>query len=308
MGLFACLRVHAQNSAFNVGNALATLANGVSLSSLAKSGKLELHYSEFGVGGGVNGLAEIAASADACAKQPWAGIIGSYSSSMDPWKRSDLSAFRDGFYDRAIGWLSSPGSATYDIKEVFVWCMASWDVFGIYPDSSSPSGSYKDMSVLKSIAAHDTAVIAAQVCKYEGATACSVFYNDNKACLLDTTGTACLDRSSSSKPPSVVTEAGPAQPPSSPAPGIENPAPTTGSAGGSGTTDTPATDDDELAPMNGSYVDMAPDATAAAPAPAASVASPSPVTTTKNSASQRQLAWSLLLSAPAVCLILLFGL
>jgi hypothetical protein len=306
MVLFACLRVHAQNSAFNVGNALATLANGVSLSSLAKSGKLELHYSEFGVGGGVNGLAQIAASADACAKQPWAGILGSYSSSMDPWQRSDLSAFRDSFYDRTIGWLSSPGSGTFVIQEVFVWGMASWDVFGIYPDSSSPSGSYKDMSVVKSIAAHDTAVIAAQVCKYEGATACSVFYNDNKACLLDTTGTACLDRSSSSKPPSVVTEAGPAQTPSSPAPGTENPAPTTGSAGGSSTTDIPAPDDDGPAPLNGSYVDMAPDATAAVPAPAASVASP--VTTTKNSASQRQLAWSLLLLAPAVCFIVLFGL
>eukprot|EP00878_Enallax_costatus_P016588 GHUV01017406.1.p1 GENE.GHUV01017406.1~~GHUV01017406.1.p1 ORF type:complete len:494 (+),score=70.49 GHUV01017406.1:303-1784(+) len=41
-----------ENSAFNVGESLRLLANGVNIASLINSGKLELHYSEFGIGGG----------------------------------------------------------------------------------------------------------------------------------------------------------------------------------------------------------------------------------------------------------------
>jgi hypothetical protein len=47
-----------ENSAFNVADSLRGLAN-VNLAGLVNSGKVELHYSEFGVGGGQNGNAQV---------------------------------------------------------------------------------------------------------------------------------------------------------------------------------------------------------------------------------------------------------
>lgn len=51
-----------ENSAFNVGESLKLLANGVDLAALIDSGKLELHYSEFGLGGGDEGNARVSAA------------------------------------------------------------------------------------------------------------------------------------------------------------------------------------------------------------------------------------------------------
>lgn len=44
-----------ENSAFNCGDSLRRLADGVELADLVRAGKLELHYSEFGLGGGSAG-------------------------------------------------------------------------------------------------------------------------------------------------------------------------------------------------------------------------------------------------------------
>lgn len=303
-----------QNAAFNVGDALASLANGVSLVSLVQSGKLELHYSEFGIGGGVNGNPQISPNADMCAKQPWAGIAGSYSTSMDPWQQGYLATFRDSFYSKAMDWLSSPGSGTYEVKEVFVWCMASWDVFGIYPDSSSGSGSYRDLNIVKKIAAYNTAVLAAQVCAYEDAKTCSGFVKNNTACLSDTSGTACLVRSTA-PPPAVVTESGPAQP------GSDSTSPDTSDSSPPSAPSPPAAaDQPESGAVDGAYLEMAPDASAASPAPDAAASSPATpasnvvfVTSdnmpaaapkTKNAAPSRgQVAWVLSVLLPLVCAV-----
>lgn len=48
-----------ENSAFNVGEALKSLGGGVNLAALVNMGKVELHYSEFGIGGGQNGNAQV---------------------------------------------------------------------------------------------------------------------------------------------------------------------------------------------------------------------------------------------------------
>jgi hypothetical protein len=283
-----------QNAAFNVGDALSSLANGLNLANLARSGKLELHYSEFGIGGGADGKNQFAASADACAKQPWAGLSGSYATSIDPWQHGYLSDFRSTFYSRAMDWLGNPSSGTYDVKEVFVWCMASWDLFGIYPDSNSADGgSFRDLTVVRKIAAYNTAVIAAQVCKYEGATACNAFIKAQSGCLNDASGIACLDRSSSTTNPNVVTESGSAQP-SSPAPDTEaptgQPGPVTGSPAPNSST---AGDKDSAAPAVGSII-MAPDASAAAPAPSAAAGA----ATTKSTGAGKQLLWGLSVLVP----------
>jgi hypothetical protein len=201
-----------QNSAVSVAtgpSGLSTLVPGLNLESLSNS-KLELHYGEFGIGCGVDGNSGIAPSADACSKAPWAGICGRYSAASDPWQRSYLSTFRTSFYNKALGWLSSADSYTYKISEVFVWSMSSWDVFGIYPDSMG----YRDMSIARTVAAHNAAVIAAQVCEYGDAQVCNRYVAGQSACLNDLTGAACLNRPD----PTVVTEAGPAQSASAPAP------------------------------------------------------------------------------------------
>jgi len=271
-----------QNAAFNVGTMLANLAAGVNLAGLANAGKIELHYSEFGIGCGVNGNAQVAATADACAKQPWAGISGTYSASMDPWQRNDLSAFRVSFYNKAMDWLSQPNSGTYRIKEVFVWSMSSWDVFGIYPES----GSYRDISVTKRVAAYNTAVIAAQVCGFQDAEACDDFVTTHAACLNDHSGATCLERPSK---PDIVTEAGPAPASASPTPALEDGSSTEG--------------DSESGLESVSYLNMS-GPSAASPMPSAASAAPSAVESivvpttkpttmvTKNGAASRQLVWN----------------
>lgn len=54
-----------ENSAFNVGESLRSLG-GVDLTALINSGKVELHYSEFGIGGGNEGNAQVSTYTIAC--------------------------------------------------------------------------------------------------------------------------------------------------------------------------------------------------------------------------------------------------
>lgn len=63
------------NAATSVAQALASIV-GIDIGDLVKSGKLELIYSQFGIGGGENWFAQMAEAAEAAAKQPWAGIMG----------------------------------------------------------------------------------------------------------------------------------------------------------------------------------------------------------------------------------------
>lgn len=56
-------------------------------------------------------------------------------------------------------WLASPGMKTYPVNEVFVWGMASWDMFGVYRESMY----YRDQAVVQEAAAYNAAVIVSQV-------------------------------------------------------------------------------------------------------------------------------------------------
>jgi hypothetical protein len=119
-----------QNAATSVTQALANIV-GVDIGSLVKSGKLELIYSQFGIGGGQNWMAQMAEAAEACAKQPWAGVLGAYSALLDPWRNYYLDAFRKRFFAKALTWLVAPTDGTVVVSEVFVWSISSWDIFGI---------------------------------------------------------------------------------------------------------------------------------------------------------------------------------
>jgi hypothetical protein len=101
-------------------------------------------------------------------KQPWAGVAGFYSPSTNPWQIGSLQAFRTEFYSRALEWLATPSIKTYAVCDVFVWGMASWDLFGIYPDSSTAQGTYRDADMVRKIARHNMKVIAAQTLASKG--------------------------------------------------------------------------------------------------------------------------------------------
>jgi hypothetical protein len=79
-----------------------------------------------------------------------------------------------------LQWLSNPDIKTYQVSEVFVWSMASWDVFGVYRKSSSAAGTYRDAALLESIAKHNTGVVGAKVCRYQGQAACEAFGSGEK--------------------------------------------------------------------------------------------------------------------------------
>lgn len=148
-----------ENSAFNVGESLKLLANGVNIATLINSGKLELHYSEFGLGGGNEGNARPASSAAMAGKQPWAGVAGYYNSAWDPWNVPELRNYRNEFFTKALQWLADPYGKTYRVCDVWIWGMASWDTYGIYPDYLP----YRDLSLVQRFADHNMQVITAQV-------------------------------------------------------------------------------------------------------------------------------------------------
>lgn len=45
---------------------------------------------------------------------------------------------------------------------MFVWSMASWDVLGVYPESTNSQGSYRDDDIVAAVQAYNTAVRAAR--------------------------------------------------------------------------------------------------------------------------------------------------
>jgi hypothetical protein len=118
---------------------------------------------------------QVARSAYWCARQPWAGIPGPYNPQHDPWSNRELSAFRHRFYSQATEWLSKPNIKTYNVSEVFIWSMASWDVLSIYRESSNAAGSYRDPNIVALLAQHNAAVIGAKVCKYGSKAACDSY-------------------------------------------------------------------------------------------------------------------------------------
>lgn len=100
-----------------------------------------------------------ASSARMAGKQPWAGVAGPYNSAYDPWYVPELRDYRTEFFTKALQWLADPNIKTYKVSDVFVWGMASWDVFGVYPDSVA----YRDLALVQRMADHNLEVVVAQV-------------------------------------------------------------------------------------------------------------------------------------------------
>lgn len=95
-------------------------ALGIDLKAAIDAGRLELHYSEFGIGGGgrYSGGA-VAATPAEVALRPFFGIYGPYARARDPWALPANGEFRREFYAKAAAWLAEPNMTTYR-------CAAGW--------------------------------------------------------------------------------------------------------------------------------------------------------------------------------------
>eukprot|EP00879_Flechtneria_rotunda_P011737 GHRR01012258.1.p1 GENE.GHRR01012258.1~~GHRR01012258.1.p1 ORF type:complete len:433 (+),score=130.19 GHRR01012258.1:664-1962(+) len=150
-----------ENSAFMFAEEMQNY--GVNVQSLISSGKVELQYSEFGLGGGGSyGGGQVARNPGDVALRPFFGIYGVYAPDKDPWAIASNKAYRREFFSKALAWLAEPNNKSYKISSVFIWSMASWDVLGIYPESTSASGSFRDDKIADGIKKYNLAVLRAQ--------------------------------------------------------------------------------------------------------------------------------------------------
>lgn len=145
-----------QNSAFNFVSEMSKALN-TNMDRLIRQHGIEIHYVEFGVGGGqdAQGQAPTQDPSEA-AKKPWAGVFGPYSKSKDPWTLTpSVGNFMRSYYDKVLGWLGEGSGPTYQIKACHLWSQSSWDVLGIYPESTTYEGSYLDPTVARKVQLHN---------------------------------------------------------------------------------------------------------------------------------------------------------
>jgi hypothetical protein len=109
----------------------------------------------------------VAQSPAQLAKVPYFGVYGPYDRTADPWQLWRPEAedvpnrtFLRQFWGRASVFFSKAGSWYYPVDAVFIWNLASWDIQGIYPESSTEEGSYRDEAVCALITQHNRLVRA----------------------------------------------------------------------------------------------------------------------------------------------------
>lgn len=65
---------------------------GIDVAAIIRRRRIELHYSEFGLGGGASPLGSVAArTPDQAARMPFYGVWGAYRGSSDPWAPPQVS-------------------------------------------------------------------------------------------------------------------------------------------------------------------------------------------------------------------------
>lgn len=146
---------------------------GLSLQGLMQHGK-KIHLSEYGVGGGSsqNGNVKASSAVDA-AKFPFFGVFGAYSSGSDPWNPSDQSGsrevrdYRRYFYTKTLEYLRHERAYKYRVDAAFLWDQSSWDIQGIYPESSTSQGSFRDQALVDLINQHNSDAMSGVVPKPE---------------------------------------------------------------------------------------------------------------------------------------------
>ncbi|KAL4440114.1 hypothetical protein ABPG75_003115 [Micractinium tetrahymenae] len=129
---------------------------GLTLKDLLAAGK-EIHWSEFGVGGGTSPQGDKkATTAEEAAYTPFFGMSGAYTRAKDPFILYDLSQpspvrdYARYFYNQTAAYLRQ-GGCDYRVGHVYVWNLPSWDVQALYPLSTTSEGSYRDPAIVATI-------------------------------------------------------------------------------------------------------------------------------------------------------------
>ncbi|EFJ48011.1 hypothetical protein VOLCADRAFT_91598 [Volvox carteri f. nagariensis] len=143
-----------QNAAFTF---FGEMRNDVGLDAAAilRRRRIDLHYSEFGMGGGASPLGTVPArSPEQAARMPFYGIIKTHMQTCRRFPRQ-MKSFLHSFFRKTMDWLAQGGGPTYFVSHCFLWGMGSWDVLGIYPESTTPQGSYRDATVVQAVQTHN---------------------------------------------------------------------------------------------------------------------------------------------------------
>ncbi|EFN52791.1 hypothetical protein CHLNCDRAFT_138435 [Chlorella variabilis] len=107
----------------------------------------EVHWIEFGVGGGSSPTGDKkATTAEEAAYTPFFGMSGPYTRAKDPFVLYDLS--------RPSPYLAQ-GGCDYTVAHVYIWNLESWDVQALYPLSTTSEGSYRDPVITDLIDSHN---------------------------------------------------------------------------------------------------------------------------------------------------------
>jgi hypothetical protein len=121
-----------------------------------KQRNIALHFSEFGIGGSsCTGNGFPARDGNQALPCPWFGIFGVYNPQTNPWETNEMKTFQDYYYQQLIRWISNGSDPILPIEAVYVWNVASWDVAGIYKDSTTINGTYQNPAVIKKIKAYN---------------------------------------------------------------------------------------------------------------------------------------------------------
>lgn len=140
----------------------------INLSQLMTGSHIQLHWYDFGVGGGggVGAVKSVPArDATQAAKFPFVGMSGSYRQSSDPWMlysidtiKSPVREYASFFYEQATEYLWKQHEYKYPVDVAFLKNIGSWDIQGVHPESASVEGSYYFQSVVDVIQHHNQRV------------------------------------------------------------------------------------------------------------------------------------------------------
>ena len=121
---------------------------GIPLNQLSKT--KELHFSEFGHGGGAPPPVQKQGDFKV-ENQAWGGVHGPYVRKNDPWQSQAQKIYQKNFYCAGLLYLSNQKPATYRVTHAYLWNLTSWDVQGLYPSSKTKEGTYRNESIAKMI-------------------------------------------------------------------------------------------------------------------------------------------------------------
>ncbi|PRW39302.1 Palmitoyl-monogalactosyldiacylglycerol delta-7 chloroplastic [Chlorella sorokiniana] len=123
---------------------------GLTLKQLQADG-IEIHWGEFGVGGGTSPTGDKkATTAEEAAYTPFFGMSGPYTREKDPFILYDLAQ------PSPTAHYLAQGGCQYHVSHVYVWNLESWDVQAIYPISTTSEGSYRDPAIVQIINDHNS--------------------------------------------------------------------------------------------------------------------------------------------------------